>query len=83
MHINRIVNADDTVQKYIEMYRNLPSILEIHEEGILQESFSFLRISETRIHSVISNIDSSKAYQSNNIPPIKDNADIFINRFAF
>ena len=80
MRINRIVNADDPVQKYIQMYKNHPSILKIHEEIILEESFSFLPISETRIHSVISNIDSSKAYQSNNIPPkvLKDNAGIFI-----
>ena len=80
MHINRIVNADDPVQKYIEMYKNHPSILEIQEEGILRESFSFLPVSETLIHSVISNIDSSKAYQSNNIPSkvLKDNTDIFI-----
>ena len=77
-HINRMVNADDPVQKYIEMYKNLPSILRIHEEGILQDSFSFLPISGTCIHSVISN--TSKVYQSNNIPPkvLKDNADIFI-----
>ena len=61
------------------MYKNHPNILKIHEEEILQDSFSFLPISETRIHSLISNIDSSKAYQSNNIPPkvLKDNADIF------
>ena len=79
-HINRMVNTDDPVQKYIEMYKNHPNILRIHEEGILQDSFSFLPISGTCIHSVISNIDSSKAYQSNNIPPkvLKDNVDIFI-----
>ena len=78
--MNRMVNADDPVQKYIEMYKNHPSILRILEEGILQDSFSFLPISGTCIHSVISNIDSSKAYQSNNIPPkvLKDNAGIFI-----
>ena len=60
------------------MYKNHPSILKIHEEEILQDSFSFLPISETPI-CLISNIDSSKAYQINNIPPkvLKDNADIF------
>ena len=62
------------------MYKNHPSILKIHEERILQESFSFLPISDKRIHSVVSNMDSSKAYQSNNIPPkvLKDTADICI-----
>ena len=82
-HVNRKVNVDDPIQKYIEMYKNHPSILKIHEEEILQDRFSFLPISETRIHSLISNIDSSKAYQSNNIPPkvLNDNADIYSNTF--
>ena len=35
-HVSREVNAEDTVQKYIEMYKNHPSILKIHEERILQ-----------------------------------------------
>ena len=61
-HVNRKLNVDDPIQKYIEMYKNYPSILKIHEEEILQDSFSFLPISETRIHSLISNIDSSKVY---------------------
>ena len=34
-HINRMVNAGDPVQKYIEMYKDHSSILRIHEEGIL------------------------------------------------
>ena len=78
-HINRMVNADDPLQENIKMYKNPPSILRIHEEGILHDSFSFLPISGACIHSMISNVDSSKAYQSNNIPPkvFKDNADIF------
>ena len=58
MHINPIVNTDDPVQKYIEMYKNHPSILEIHEEGILQES-----ISETRLHRRINIANHTKAYQ--------------------
>ena len=60
--------------------QNHPSILRIHEEGILHGSFSFLPISGTCIHGVIRNIDSSKAYQRNNISPkvLTDNADIFI-----
>ena len=35
-------------------------------------------ISESSIHSIIINIDSSKAYQNDNIPPqiLKDNVDI-------
>ena len=57
-HVNRKVNVDDPIQKYIEMYKNHPSILKVHEEEILQDSFSFLNISETRIHSLISDIDT-------------------------
>ena len=68
-YINQMVNADDPVQNYIEMYKNHPNILRIHEDGILQDRFSFLHISGTCIHSVMCNIDSSKAYQGNNIPP--------------
>ena len=79
MRVNRKVNVDDPIQKYIEMYKYHPNILKIHEEEILQDSFSLLPISETRIHSLISNMDSPKAYQSNNTPPkvLKDNPDIF------
>ena len=71
--VNRKVNVDDPIQKYIEMYKDHPSILKVHKEEI------FRPISETCIHSLISDMDSSKAYQSNNIPPkvLKDNADIF------
>ena len=50
----------------------------IFQEGYAKNSFSFDFISESSIHSIISNIDSSKAYQNNNIPPqiLKDNVDI-------
>ena len=76
--IDCMVNSDDPVEKAIKRYQNHPSILRIFQEGYTENNFSFEHISELNIHSVINNIDSSKAYQKENIPPqiLQDNVDI-------
>ena len=78
LHKECMVSTDDPVEKYIKMYKNHPSILRINQQVYLQNTFSFLPISESSIHGVICNINSSKTYQNNNTPPkiLKDNADI-------
>ena len=62
LHINYTVNADHPVEKFIEMYKNHPSILRINQEGFLHNKFSFVQTSESSILNVISNINSTKAY---------------------
>ena len=78
LHIDYLVNSDDPVENAINKFKNHPSILRIFQEGYPENSFSFEFISESSIHSIIINIDSSKAYQNDNIPPqiLKDNVDI-------
>ena len=78
LHIECTVNSDDPVEKAIEMFNNHPSILRINQEGYSRNSFNFEPKSESSIYDIISNIDSAKAYQKDNIPPqiLKDNVDI-------
>ena len=69
--------SDDPVEKAIKSFKNHPSILRILQEGYSENKFSFDPISESSIHNAIINMDSSKAYQTDNIPPqiLKDNVD--------
>ena len=78
LHIDCTVNSDDPVEKAIGMFNNHLSILRINQEGYSRNSFNFDPISESSIYYIISNIDSAKAYQKDNIPPqiLKDNVDI-------
>ena len=78
LHVDCLINSDDSVENAIKKFENHPSILMIFQEGYAKNNFSFDFISESSIHSIISNIDSSKAYQNNNIPSqiLKDNVDI-------
>ena len=77
-----MVNSDDPVEKAIKTFKNHPSILRIFQEGYPENSFSFDIISESSIHNIIINIDLSKAYQRDNIPPqfLKNNVDICTKR---
>ena len=60
------------------MFDSHPSILKINEMGYNSNLFSFKHVSDLNIHDEVNNIDSSKAYQKDNIPPIllKENNDI-------
>ena len=81
LDIDRDLNADrnlsieDSVDKYIDMYKNHPSIRKINLKGFLKNSFSFNHVSARNISEIISNLDSSNAYQKDNIPPkiLKEN----------
>ena len=71
-------NLDDPIDNIIEKFKYHPSIVSINQKGFKSNNFFFQLVSEKDVFRVISNIDSSKAYQKNNIPPkiLKDNADI-------
>ena len=55
--------------RYIDMYKNHPSIRKINLKCFQKNSFSFNHVSARNISEIISNLDSSKAYQKDNIPP--------------
>ena len=78
LYTNNKVYDNDPVELARKKYKNHPSIIKIHQEGDLNNNFSFTPISQQDIHDIINNIDSSKAYQKENIPPkiLKDNIDI-------
>ena len=79
IHMTSPVVAHSPVETYIEMFETHPSIIKIIELGIAANNFCFKPTSDDNIHEIIKNIDSSKAYQRNNIPPIiKDNTDICV-----
>ena len=52
--------------------------MKISKKGFLKDNFSFQHVSDDNILKVIDSIDSSKAYQKDNIPPklLKQNKDI-------
>ena len=78
LHVIYITGINNPVKNAVTTFSNHPSILSINELRYAQNNFSFYPISESDIYSVINNIDSSKAYQKNNIPPkvLKDSGDI-------
>ena len=71
--------ASDPITMAIEKYNNHPSIMKLNQEGFPSSYFSFEYISENDMLMVIQNLDSSKAYQKDNIPSklLKKNKDIF------
>ena len=73
-----VSNASDPITKAIEKYKHHPSIIKLNEENFPTNNFKFCEISELTIVKVIEDLDSSKSYQKDNIPPkiLKDNKDI-------
>ena len=64
-----VSNASDPVTIAIERCKNHPSIIKLNQECFPKFSFDFQHIFETDILVVIENLDSSKAFQKDNIPP--------------
>ena len=60
--------SDNLVEKAIDMFKNHPSIIKINQAGILSDNFTFQTITNENVLKVINSIDSSKAYQKENIP---------------
>ena len=63
----------------IERYKTHPSIAKIVEENFKQSNFDFHGITEVDMLKAIENLDVSKSFPKDNIPPkiIKENKDIF------
>ena len=63
----------------IEKYKTHPSITKIVEENFKQSNFDFHDITEVDMLKAIENLDVSKSFPKDNIPPkiIKENKDIF------
>ena len=80
LHVNKGINLIDPVRNIIEKFKEHPSIVSINQKMFMPNSFSFKSVSENDIICVINNIDSSKAYQKDNIHPsiLKANVDIIV-----
>ena len=82
LDINRELHTDvstssNPVISAIERYKNHPSILKLNEK-MPNLTFNFQSVSENDMLCMIRSIDSTKAFQKNNIPPnvLKANEDI-------
>ena len=78
LNISDCLINDNLVGKAINMIKNHPSITKINLAGFSKYKFSFLHVSNDNVLKVINSIDSSKAYQIDNIPPkiLKENNNI-------
>ena len=73
LDINRELHTDvstsfDPVINAIERYKNHPSILKLNEK-MPNLRFNFQSVSENDMLCMIQSIDSTKAFQKNDIPP--------------
>ena len=73
-----VSNAFDPITIAIDKYTDHPSIVKLNEENFPRSNFNFQYISESSILKVIEDLDTSKSYQKDNIPPkiLKENKDI-------
>ena len=72
-------HSDDPVMTAIEKYKTHPSITKIAEEDLPHSNFDFHDITEVVMLKAIENLDVSKSFPKDNIPPkiIMKNKDIF------
>ena len=68
LNITDCLISDNLVEKAIDMFKNHPSIIKINQAGFLNDNFTFQTITNENVLKVIYSIDSSKAYQKENIP---------------
>ena len=68
----------DPIDNIIETFKDHPSVASINQKGFIRNSFSFQNVVDDDVFEIINNLNTSKAYQKNNIPPkfLKDNADV-------
>ena len=78
MNIGECLINDNPLGKAVNMFKHHPSITKLNLAGFVKENFSFLHVSNDNVLMVINSIDSSKAYQKDNIPLqiLKENSDI-------
>ena len=72
-------HSDDPVMTAIEKYKTHPSITKIAEEDLPHSNFDFHDITEVVMLKATENLDVSKSFPKDNIPPkiIMKNKDIF------
>ena len=68
LNITDCLISNNLVEKAIDMFKNHPSIIKINQAGFLSDNFTFQTITNENVLKVINSIDSSKAYQKENIP---------------
>ena len=61
--------SDDPAMTAIEKYKTHPSITKIAEEDLPHSNFDFHDITEVVMLKAIENIDVSKSFPKDNIPP--------------
>ena len=78
LNIGECLINDNPLGKAVNMFKNHPSITKLNLVGFVKENFSFLHVSNDNVLMVINSIDSSKAYQKDNIPSqiLNENSDI-------
>ena len=57
---NSNLPIEDSVDRYIDMYKNHPSIMKINQKGFQKNSFSFHHVSARNVADIIANLDSSQ-----------------------
>ena len=72
-----VSNSADPIISTIQKYKNHPSILKLDERMPIG-TFNFKPVSEKDIKYIIQSVDSTKAFQKDDIPPtiLKANEDI-------
>ena len=78
LYVHKGSYIDDPILNIIEKLKNHPSIVSINQRGYMLNNFSFQFVSDDVVSMVINDMDSSKTYQKNNIPPslLKVNVDV-------
>lgn len=79
LYTENVNDTNDPIIKAINKYKNHPSILKINDNMEADSSFNFHPISNEDIEKQLFYMNTSKAFQANNIPPkiLKENRDIF------
>ena len=78
LHTENVTGITDPAMQSVKKHKYHPSIIKTQEQGFIQATFNFSPISILDMQKEICNLDSSKAYQIENIPPkvLKENAHV-------
>ena len=80
-YLNTVISNDtnDPISKAINKYKTHPSILKIREHIHSDHTFYFQTLSNDEVEKQLSQLDTSKAFQADVIPPkiLEENSDIF------
>ena len=68
LHVEPVIDANSPLDRAIKMYKNHPSIICSKNCGYVTLCFSFKPITREHVHQIISKLDTSKAFQRDDIP---------------